>query len=1034
MKLHFKAISWGLSSVHLALAIALPAYAQSIVPSHDGTGTIVTPDGNRYDISGGQLSEDGRNLFQSFHEFGLQRGEVANFLSNPTIDNILGRVTGGNASYIDGLIQVSGGNSNLFLINPAGVIFGANASLNVPADFITTTATSIGFDSNTWLNSTGENNWSALVGTPNSFDFAVANPGAIVNEGTLTVTEGRTLGLIGGTIVNTGALQATGGNIRLFSVPGERLVRLSKPGYVLNLEVRNGTTGAPSTPTPLALPQLLTGNSTIANASQITVNPDGTVSLRGSGLQIDSSSGTTLMSGTADVSGTNGNAASIHILGDRVGLFGARLDASGTSGGGNIFIGGDLQGTGSLPTASRTYVDTQTSIFADALQQGNGGRAIVWADDSTRFYGTISARGGSAGGNGGFVEVSGKNWLDYQGSVDTFAPNGMLGTLLLDPTNIVVVADDAATSDLTTVDAFDDPDTDTDNSQTRINVAAIDNATANVTLQATNNITFGTPIEIFASGIGLSATAGNDIAANSSITTNGGGVTFDAGNNISIATGADITTAGGGVNFSADNNITSNGTISTVGGGVTLRANYDSSGSGRLSIGGSIITGGGSLNLSGTGNDGLAGIVVQSPLSTGGGNATFTGTGNVGRGIDLQGSLSTGGGTVNLTGTSTSAAGIWIGSSLSSGGGTMTLNGTSNGTGESARGIAISGTGALLSGGGGVNLTGSGSQAGISILSGGSIASGTGNLSLTSENNAIRNSGSISTSGTGNLSLRANSIAHSGSIATGTGNLTLTADSIALLGNVSGTGRLLLQPKTDIALGLGGTGDAQTVFLTGSELSHLMDGFSNITIGREDGSSNITFLGGATFSDPVTVRTLGAIDTGGFTLNGQDNASLTFNAGTNLLGSSLFYSRGQTINLKAGGNILVGAIDAGEGGSIILNATDGTVRIVSKLPPSASLYSDNISLRGSSVTISHTTGITFTRGDATTNGVLGEIASPVATANGVNLIPQGRPAPTQTPTPSPDPTSGDGTTNPGDGTTGDGTTNPGDGTTGDGTT
>ena len=98
--------------------------AQPLTPAADGTNTVVTPNGNRYDISGGSLSPEGANLFHSFTEFGLSEGQTANFLSNPNIQNILGRITGGNPSLINGLIQVTGGNSNLFLMNPAGIIFG----------------------------------------------------------------------------------------------------------------------------------------------------------------------------------------------------------------------------------------------------------------------------------------------------------------------------------------------------------------------------------------------------------------------------------------------------------------------------------------------------------------------------------------------------------------------------------------------------------------------------------------------------------------------------------------------------------------------------------------------------------------------------------------------------------------------------------------------------------------------------------------------------------------------------------------------
>ncbi len=116
------------------------AFGQSITPATDGTGTTVTPQGNRIDISGGKLSRDGANLFHSFQQFGLSETQTANFLSNPAIQNILARIVGGNASVINGLIQVTGGNSNLFLMNPAGIVFGANAQLNVPASFTATTA------------------------------------------------------------------------------------------------------------------------------------------------------------------------------------------------------------------------------------------------------------------------------------------------------------------------------------------------------------------------------------------------------------------------------------------------------------------------------------------------------------------------------------------------------------------------------------------------------------------------------------------------------------------------------------------------------------------------------------------------------------------------------------------------------------------------------------------------------------------------------------------------------------------------------
>lgn len=102
----------------LSLALTPAALAQ-IVPN--GAGTVVNPQGNQINITGG--TQAGANLFHSFGDFNLNSAQVANFLSNPQTQNILGRINGGNPSIINGLLQVTGGNSNLFLMNPAGIVF-----------------------------------------------------------------------------------------------------------------------------------------------------------------------------------------------------------------------------------------------------------------------------------------------------------------------------------------------------------------------------------------------------------------------------------------------------------------------------------------------------------------------------------------------------------------------------------------------------------------------------------------------------------------------------------------------------------------------------------------------------------------------------------------------------------------------------------------------------------------------------------------------------------------------------------------------
>ncbi len=275
---------------------------QSMIPAVDGTGTQVTPDGDRFDIHGGSPSSDGSNLFHSFERFGLEPGQTANFLANPDIQNIFTRVVGGNPSLIQGLLQVSGSHSNLYLINPAGILFGPTAQLNLTGSFFATTANSLGFNSGESFEVLGASAYAHLTGSPNQFDFTQSQGGSLVNAGDLTVGFGENITLMGGTVLNTGTLTAPGGNITIASVPGPHRVRLSQEGMLLSLEFQ---AIAPSTETgisPLQLPQLLTqGNLAQGHARGAVVNPDGTITLTGSNLSLSTDPGTTLVSGEISV-------------------------------------------------------------------------------------------------------------------------------------------------------------------------------------------------------------------------------------------------------------------------------------------------------------------------------------------------------------------------------------------------------------------------------------------------------------------------------------------------------------------------------------------------------------------------------------------------------------------------------------------------------------------------------------------------------------------------------------------------------------
>ena len=260
------------------------AVKAQITPATNDAGTVVNQNGNTLNIEGG--TKAGANLLHSFDKFGVNQGQTANFISNPEIQNILGRVTGGDASVINGLIQVTGGNSNLYLMNPAGIIFGSGAWLNVPASFTATTANGIGLGDK-WFNALGTNDYANLVGTPSQFGFTTSQPGSIVNDGRLNVGDEKNLTLVGGTILSTGEL-SSGGQLVLATVPGERVVRISQPGQILSLEVQP-LSASPNLPANwslpiLSLPQLLTGGN-FTNATDVTVSGD-QVTLTGAGIQI----------------------------------------------------------------------------------------------------------------------------------------------------------------------------------------------------------------------------------------------------------------------------------------------------------------------------------------------------------------------------------------------------------------------------------------------------------------------------------------------------------------------------------------------------------------------------------------------------------------------------------------------------------------------------------------------------------------------------------------------------------------------------
>ncbi len=224
----------GLISGLLTLGVS-SAVAQ--VTSDGTTNTTIKLDGNNFNILDG--IQTGNNLFHSFKEFSIPQGSEAVFKNSSDIQNIINRVTGGSISNIDGLIKANG-SANLFLINPAGIVFGENARLDIGGSFFGTTASSILFKDEFEFSAVNPQEKPLLtISVPVGLQMGT-NPGAIevngsghnliaeeatvspyVNLGSpniLKVSEGKSITLVGGNIkLSGGIISAESGRIDLAS-------------------------------------------------------------------------------------------------------------------------------------------------------------------------------------------------------------------------------------------------------------------------------------------------------------------------------------------------------------------------------------------------------------------------------------------------------------------------------------------------------------------------------------------------------------------------------------------------------------------------------------------------------------------------------------------------------------------------------------------------------------------------------------------------------------------------------------------------
>ncbi|MBO3459588.1 filamentous hemagglutinin N-terminal domain-containing protein [Aetokthonos hydrillicola Thurmond2011] len=376
--------------------------------------STVTIDGSTFNIRGG--TQAGRNLFHSFQQFSVPTGSTASFNNGLDVQNIFSRVTGGSVSNINGIIKANG-TANLFLLNPSGIVFGKNASLNVGGSFVATTANAIQFGNLGFFSASEPNNPAVLTINPTALFYNQISAASIQNNSTapdtvaptransfgLRVPDGKSLLLVGGDInIDGGRLNAYGGQVFLGG--------LATPGMVgLGVDGNNFSLSFPTQSTAASV-SLLNGasvNVTAGGGGSITVNAN----------NVNITGGSQLNAGIAQGLGNIGVSA-----GD------ININATGTV---TINQASSISNT----VANRARGDTGNiniqagDIFINSITNTTNNTHLLETVNKTPLgrTGNISLK---ASGN---ISVTGQNLVgDNDGSViSTFGPNVKTGDISL---------------------------------------------------------------------------------------------------------------------------------------------------------------------------------------------------------------------------------------------------------------------------------------------------------------------------------------------------------------------------------------------------------------------------------------------------------------------------------------------------------------------------------------------------------------------------------------------------------------------------
>jgi filamentous hemagglutinin family protein len=374
------------------------AQVSPITPSGLGTQVsdpIAVGGQTQYDITGGTRPGGGANLFHSFGDFSVPTNNIANFLNDtglPT-SNILGRVTGGNISNIFGTIQTEGfPNANLFLMNPAGFLFGPNATVNVGGMVAFTSADYLKLADNARFNAIPNAAADALLTAlpVASFGFLGSNPGAITVQGSqFSVTDGQSISLVGSSIsIESGTPEGGTAQSTQLSAPNGKiqLASAASPGEFDAATLQPLPNGNNTSFTSF-------GSALLALGSNINVSGENTVSIRGGQFAL---SVTNAVLSTADSAGapatislspgssilsSNAGAeagADVQLTASTIQLDGASIQSltTGTGSGGHISI-----------TGQSNYLMNGAQIVSSTSGASDGGNITISATDSVSISG-----------------------------------------------------------------------------------------------------------------------------------------------------------------------------------------------------------------------------------------------------------------------------------------------------------------------------------------------------------------------------------------------------------------------------------------------------------------------------------------------------------------------------------------------------------------------------------------------------------------------------------------------------------------------